>query len=93
LQIEAAELAHTQPGTYEVEVNPATSFAAILGSRKETRHYHLALDEKQLVGNPSNSPVEVGDPVIKPADLPRFIASLKPKAATLAPSLEAQLSF
>jgi hypothetical protein len=66
-------------GTYEVEVSAGdfTTFSrTFMQPRKETRRYELAVDEKQMVGNPSNTPVAVGDPVIKPGDLPRFLESL-----------------
>jgi hypothetical protein len=66
--------------TYEVETNQTFGSLAILApGRTETRRRQLSVDETQLAGNPSNTPVSVGDPVIRPADLPRFIASLSSK--------------
>jgi hypothetical protein len=62
--------------TYDVEVAATVNPGAPVQSRMETRRYELKVDEAQLVGNPSNTPVAAGDPVIRPLDLPRFMRAL-----------------
>jgi hypothetical protein len=62
--------------TYDVEVAATVNPAAPVQSRMETRRYELKVDETQLAGNPSNTPVAAGDPVIRPSDLPRFMRAL-----------------
>jgi hypothetical protein len=65
--------------TYDVEIDPGAPWRSVFdtGKRTETRRHQLTVDEGQMVGNPSNTPVAVGDPVIKPGDLARFIAFLR----------------
>jgi len=65
--------------SYEVEVTEPSPFAVITAptKRTETRRYQLTVDDKQVSGNPANNPVSVGDPVIRPGQLPQFIIFLK----------------
>jgi hypothetical protein len=69
--------------TYEEETpsNPLYGTLGSLGSQSKTktitRRQVLTVEEKELIGNPSNTPVTVGDPVIRPADLQSFVASLR----------------
>jgi len=65
--------------TYEVEITSRSPFDVLSGgdrTRKETRRHELTVNEKDLIGNPASSPVAVGDPVVRPADLAEFVAYL-----------------
>jgi hypothetical protein len=88
VQSNAGPYVLARTGTYEAEVDPISSLGSIgslyLGKTKEMRRYELRVDDKQIVGNPATSQVSVGDPVIKPSDLQRFIASLRAKPGSIA---------
>jgi hypothetical protein len=68
--------------TYEVDTT--THVYEILASsprtRTERKRRVLSVDESQVVGNPAGTPIVVGDPVIRPGDLLRFIKALPPQS-------------
>jgi hypothetical protein len=65
--------------TSETEVSNSPSLPLIgteSSTRAVTRREQLTVEDQNLVGNPARTPVRVGDPVIRPEDLPQFIKHL-----------------
>ena len=62
--------------TYEAQEDPM-NWANPLSRRTVTRHYSLTVNDADLVGNPGQAPVRVGDPVIRPQDLSLLVAYIK----------------
>lgn len=67
--------------TQESSPNLASIGAALAGVRTVTKRRQLDVTESQVVGNPANKPVAVGDFVIRPDDLPRLVNFLQRQRA------------
>lgn len=71
--------------TQETPSSLAALGAALGAARTVTKRRQLDVNESQVIGNPANKPVAVGDFVIRPEDLPLLVNYLQRQRSKPAP--------